>query len=511
MPDKAKKNPVEERLMLLADHWIAFRENPAKRLLVWQAEANALRFFQCFFEVQKHETDYTVGDMFVVFDTPFENVIQYSRDLKTALKGQYDASRDDLIQQGITPDWHFSPENYPDSVSGFIRSLQSFGSRHHERIGHLVAVFMPSEVSDDEGFTTWLNCAMQTRPPERLRFAVMDPLDASRLASLNGTAKNLIQIDRPKIDALSTAQETFAQESATGPAGVFRNLLIGLMTLVEKGTAKQVKIKAADALQFARKEKWVDQEVVIGMLVAGAMLKEKRFDEAVKGYQFARQKAQQATADAHPAGRQLALQTWFGEAGAHLAAGDLPKAVQCYDEAATLAPQIPNPILGIEAFRMAAFCLGRMDEPEPAIRKGLQALNLGQRLKPEARAMTTLPVAAIDMLRLMELKRVQAMEHIKYQHNTAVDTSRKKATQQALELEQNKDPQALHAVEANLEEEISHAKQAACRDIDTLAATGDNHFQQVFTKARELLGSQWPMETLNAVAQNDQTTGDMAS
>ena len=510
MPENAKKNPVEERLMLLADHWISFREDPAKRLLVWQAEANALRFFQCFFEVQKHETDYTVGDLFVVFDTPFENVIQYSRDLKTALKGQYDASRDDLIQQGITPDWHFSPENYPDSVSGFINSLQSFGSRHHERIGHLVAVFMPSDVSDDEGFTTWLTCAIQTHPPERLRFAVMDPLDAPRLNSLNSTVKNFIQIDRPKIDALSTAQETFAQESATGPAGVFRNLLIGLMTLVEKGTAKQVKVKAADALKFARKEKWADQEVVIGTLVAGAMLKEKQFDEAVKGYQFARQKAQQATADAHPAGRQLELQTWFGEAGAHLAAGDFPKAVQCYDQAATLAQQIPNPILGIEALRMAAFCLDRMNEPEPAVRRGWHALKLGQRLKPEARAMTTLPVAAIDMLRLIEFKRVQGMEHIKYQQKTAVDTSRKKATQQALELDQNKDPQALQAVEAKLEEEIGHANQTACRDIDTLAAAGDEHFQQVFTKARELLGIQWPMETLNAVALNHQTTGDMA-
>ena len=95
---------------------------------------------------------------------------------------------------------------------------------------------------------------------------------------------------------------------------------------------------------------------------------------------------------------------------------------------------------------MAAFCLDRMNEPEPAVRRGWHALKLGQRLKPEARAMTTLPVAAIDMLRLIEFKRVQGMEHIKSHQKTAVDTSRKKATQQALEFDQNKDPRAFQAV-----------------------------------------------------------------
>lgn len=500
MPDTIKKNPVEERLMLLADHWTSFRDDPDKRLLVWQAEANALRFFQCFLEVQKHETDYTVGDLFVVFDTPFENIIQYSRDLKASLKGQYDASHDDLSQQGITPDWDYNPEDYPDSVSGVVKSLQSFGSRHHERIGHLVAVLMPKDVSDNEGFTAWLAHALKERLPERLRFAVVDSLESPRLASFNNTENSLVLCDRPDIDALVTAQETFAQESTTGPAGVFRNLLIGLMALVEKGPIDQVQTKAIDAIQFARKENWADQEVVVGNLFAGALLKEKQFDEAVKIYRFARQKAIKATADDHPAGPKMELQTFFGEAGAHLAAEDLDKAVGCYDQAAELAMKIPEPILGIEAYRMAAFCLGRMDDPETAVLKGWHALNLGQRLKPEARPMTTLPIAAVDMLRMIDGKRVQAMEQIKFQLETAMTSARSKANQKALELEKNNDPQVIANIEIKLEENVREAGQAAQGTIDSLAAEGDAQFQEIFSKARELLGDLWPMDTLSALS-----------
>jgi len=46
-------NPVEQRLLDLAGHWETFQADPAKRLLIWQADENALRFYQCFFEVQK--------------------------------------------------------------------------------------------------------------------------------------------------------------------------------------------------------------------------------------------------------------------------------------------------------------------------------------------------------------------------------------------------------------------------------------------------------------------------
>lgn len=103
-------NPVEQRLSELCNEWASFRADGSKRLLIWQAPDNATRMIQCFFETQKHETDFTTGDLFIVFDVPFIHSIQYSRDLKEALAGQYEASREELEQQGVTPDWDFAPD-----------------------------------------------------------------------------------------------------------------------------------------------------------------------------------------------------------------------------------------------------------------------------------------------------------------------------------------------------------------------------------------------------------------
>lgn len=492
-------NPVERRLVDLCDRWERFRADAAKRLLVWQVPDNAARLLQCFFEVQKHETTYATGDLFIVFGAPFDHSIQYSRSLKEALAGQYDASRDDLEREGVAPDWRFVPDEFPDSASGFVRSLRSFGSRHHQIIGHLVAVLTPSRITDEGAFVGWLARALGAGIPERLRLVVIDSLETPRLQRLIGPGQPLVCVDAPPVDALTTAQETFAQEGGIGPAAVFRNFLIGLVTLIEKGSADQAKVKAADALAFARKARWADQEVVIAMLMGGALLKEKRFGEAVDTYRSARQSACQAAAEGHPAGRQLVLQTFFGEAAAHLAAGDAARAAECYDQAAVVAQQIPNLILAIEALRMGAFCHARIDRRDAAIERGSDALLIGERLKPEARPMTTLPLAAIDLLRVVEPERVKLMEHIKQRLAARTDQSRETVERRALELEQVNDARRFRAVEESFAQDAARAEQDAARQIDRVATAGGTQFRQIFARARALLGEQWPLANLAAV------------
>jgi hypothetical protein len=303
---------------------------------------------------------------------------------------------------------------------------------------------------------------------------------------------------------MATAQETFAQEGGVGPAAVFRNYLMDVVTLIEKGSADQVKAKAADAFAFARKEKWADQEVVIAVLMAGALLKEKRFDEGAKTYQGARQAALQTVASGHPAGQQLVLQTWFGEAGVHLAAGDVELAARCYDEAAILAQSIPHPILAIEALRMGAFCRARMENRNGAIEKAESAILLGRRLKPEARGMTTLTLAVVDLLRVIEPERVNRIEEVKHRFQRRVVESRQSVEQHAAALEAGGDGAQLRAAEERLALATAQAEEGATLELNALVAQGGEKFRRVFAEARELLGQEWPLFTELAPPQPQQ-------
>lgn len=184
MSISSNKNPVEACLAGLGEHWGRFRSDPLKRLLIWTVPEDAVRMLQCFFEVQKHDTEYATGDLFFVLEPSFEYSIQYSRELKAAVAGQYEASMETFRAQKLPVDWKFDPEQSPDSATAFIRCLCSFGSEYHESIGHLVGVLMPKEIANPPAFESWLARTLDSNIPERLRLVVIDSIENPRFPEL---------------------------------------------------------------------------------------------------------------------------------------------------------------------------------------------------------------------------------------------------------------------------------------------------------------------------------------
>jgi tetratricopeptide (TPR) repeat protein len=486
-------NPVEQRLLSLGSDWIEFRSDSTKRLLLWQVQENAFRLVQCFFEAQKHDLEYATGDQFIVFDTAFEHSFQYSRALKESLRGQYDASRADLEQQGLEADWDLETTAVPDTVTGVMQFLRAFGSRYHQTIGHLVVVLNPEDVSEETFFVDWLRRALDTHLPERLRLVILDSIEHPRWTGLSEAKDARVVARAPPIDGLATAQETFAQERAVGPAAVFRNYLMGVVALVDKGSADQVKAKAKDALTFARAQGWRDQEVVLRMLVAGALLKEGRHAEAIRVYQAARQTANYTLDSEHPAGRQLVLQAWLGEAGAHLAAADPVVAAGCYDQAALMAQEDNSPVLRIEACRMGAFCLARAGRSDDAIQRGLQAIEAGAGLKADERLMSSLPIAMVDLLRTLDPDRVRRLEECKWRLEQSRYAARAQLESRASELERQPDPTLMQSLESNLARELERTAIAGERELEAIVAQSSTAFRAAFDRGRELLGPDWPL------------------
>lgn len=499
-------NPVQRRLAELLQHWQAFVDQPDKRLLLWQVPDGGRRLLDAFLEMQRHApagdatsgVNGVSGDTFVVFDAPFEQSIAYSRALKEALAGQYAASHDELRQAGQTPDWRFEPDEVPDTAAAFMRALAALAG-HHPVFGQLVAVLSPASVTDDEAWAAWVTRALDAGVPDGVRLLVPDADGAPRLERLAGEDRPEVLVQPLALDAWAVAQETFAQEPAVGPGGVFRSLLTGLFALAEKGSADQVQLKARDALAFARQQGWPDQEVAVRLLTAGVMLKERRCDEAVNHYRHARSAAEAARDAGHPAGGQLVLQSWFGEAAALIAAGEPRAAVPCYQAAEQLAAALPNPLMRLEALRMGSFCLARAGDADAALAFGRPALAVGEGLRPASRPMTTLPLHCFELLRLVDPERVGRIEAIRRDLDREQLSRRGRLDQQAAALESSADVAELRRVEReHLDEEqaLQHAAQARA---DGEAAGGSAAFLELFERARGLFGPSWPIAMPGAI------------
>jgi tetratricopeptide (TPR) repeat protein len=493
-------NAVEQRMVHLQSRWQAFRARDTKRMLLWQTQENATRLMEAFFEAQRHESlldkPYACGDTFIVFDSPFEDSISYSRQLKQALAGQYEASHESFTQAGHTADWRFSPNSLPDSAHGFVQGLNALAQHHQEVLGMLVAVILPGSLSKPDAWTAWLGRALQAAAPAQgVRLIVIDSTEHPRCTHLIKSDPNQLHVEPIPIDAFELAGETFAQEPAVGPPGVFRSLLVGLLALVERASPDQVMLKANDAIAFARRLGWGDQEVAVRMMAAGALLKAQRFDEAVIHYRHARSTAEKLIEEDHPAARDLVLQTWFGEASAHFAANNLPAAIGCYRDAEPVAEAIAKPILWIECLRMGAYCHQRNGEEEAAMQCCQRALHVGERMKPDARGMTTLPLVAMETLRLLDPKLTQRIERIKQTLDADLNRLNDTLEQEACRLEQDPNgAEALKTVEQSLSSKSDSLEQIAEREIDKLATTGEPSFRQAFERIRTLLWRAWPLD-----------------
>lgn len=482
-------NPVERRVAALGSDWADFRDDPTRSALLWQVPESGLRTVEGFVELQKHDTELATGDMFLLFKQPFVHGLQYARALKEALRGQYDASLDELQAQGLPTDWAFTPTATPDTPEGFAEAVGSFGSKYFRSLKHLCIVLWPLNVAHADALCDWVRGLLDVGLPERLRVLLVEPVEHPRYAALAGDPR--IQVQPQAIDGLALAHETFAQEGGVGPAAVFRTLMMGVVALLDKAGAEQVKVKALDALQFARRQGWADQEVAIRVLVAGALLKEQRHAEAVQVYQAARGAADQTVMDGHPAGRKLLLQTWFGEAGTHHAAGEPRRAAEAYDQAAEVAQQDGNTILAIEAFRMAGYCLAQAGDADEARLRGQCALQLGGSLAPEARAMTTLPVALVDLMRLDDPERVREMQAIKARLQVELDAVREQGEQQARQLVAQQAPDALEQVEALRQQGADQAIARADAALASCIERAPEPFRHSAAQGQALLGEQW--------------------
>lgn len=492
-------NPVELQLVKLRGYWEEFNSKPDKRLLIWQSPENSLRLLQAFFEAQKHETAYSTGDLFIVFNTPYHYSIQYSRELKQSLFEQYEASRDDFKQQGIEGEWEYNIEDYIDSANGFVRCVESFHKHFQSVIGRLVVVLFPTGIDHNVHYNAWLKRNLAADIPDNMRFVVIDDLQHPRHNIFIEENLSSVATQKLELDILNVAQETFAKETTVGPAGVFRNLLTGLMTLVDKGSADDVITKSTDAFAFAEKYQWQDQQVVLNMLVASALLKEKRFEESIDTYRKARELSTKLVEGQHPAGNQLVTQTWFCEAGAYIGQQDHANSARCYDEAAEVARHNPNALLRIEALRMSAFFYNKLDQPQTAINRLETALGDGEKMNPEVRSMTLLPLVAFNYLQLTDKNQAAKIETLKHRMNKDSLLALDELEHRSAELDKTSDNQCLLDLEKTMHDQIEVSADKAQVEVDKLATSGSDSFSKAYERGKSLLGDDWPLHSNSAI------------
>ncbi|WP_189452601.1 hypothetical protein [Cognatilysobacter bugurensis] len=486
-----QKNAVERRIDVLCEQWLRATEAPDVRAVIWRVPDNADRMMAAFFEAQAHPELAGTPDFFLRLSTPFETGFGYSRALKEDLRRRYLDSRDNMAEEGVAQDWLDAYRQQPDTAAGTLAQWASFATHHRERMRYFAAVLSPEQVASPAAFERWLDAALATPAPANVRLVLVDYASTRQwqpLVERHGSSVTVI--DAP-VDMFDIARDIAAQSGGAGPQTAFRQMLADVMTLLDKGSASQVVARGERAIALAQRADWPDQQVVVHMAVAGAYMKEQQFPEAIARYRTARERALDAERASHPAGLQLVMQTWFGEAGVWLVAGQPERAAAAYAEGAEVARRMPNAMFVIEGLRMAGFCLAQAGRREPARDYGLQALAAARDVPASDRPMTTLPLLLQDLLRLQDAPRTEKIERAAEQYRVAVESARDAAEMRAARLGADPTCLELERIEAELQGRYETAFANAARERERQIAGGDAFFRRVVAVGRDFLHPRW--------------------
>lgn len=484
-------NPMLRGMSALRDAWLAASGAAERRLLVWRLPANASRLLAAFFEMQRHDAGRDTPDYFLRIDAAYELGFRYSRQIKSDLLERYLASQDELREQHVPLGWRGPHEEHPDSARGVVEVLESFVAHHHEQMRLLAVVLEPERCVPGEGFERWVESALAAAPGPRLRLVLIDSEEHPRWQGLLdrlGEEAGLITAD---VDMFSIARDTAAQSGGRGSEVLYRQLLADMMLLIERGSPAQLAARAERAQGLALRQGWQEQQSVVQMMLAGSWLKHGDHGQAINAYRQARSMAEGASASGNAAAPQLVMQSWFGEAGCWLAAGQPERAAETYLQASASAASIPHPMFTLEGQRMAGWCQLQAGQREAARTQLLEAVRTAKPLSPSDRKATTLPQALWDLMLLKDARRCEKLQEVSGNYLQASTQVLEKADAQARALGPQPARAALDVIDMQLDAALEHSFHRAQQERERLIQGGDEFFRKVVAVGREFLDPGW--------------------
>ncbi len=393
---------MERRLERLSESLDVFVQETDKPLLRWQTDPGDEEIVQAFvaFEQEIGELTSLVMETRVPFESDGED---FAFRIAADIERQYEEIKPGLAEEGITLSWELPPEVEGETPTArLVRALSRLYLTHFDIVRGVVLFIRPSAIADKQAYAAWMGELLNREFFPEVRFIVLDPLEAPMLDEISKQYEGAVCSEPLKLDYPGMLEElAHGEDDQQGPDAKFRVLFVKLSNQVEKKDMEGSEDIARQALAVASSQNWFQMQVVVHMVLGAGYLQEQAFAPALAAYKRATSTARQAKEAEDPAGPKMEVTTLLAEASVLFAMQKYPEAAAVYLEAAPLAESTEDPILAMEAWRMAAYCEEVVGDFALAVEYGNRALDSGEKLPKENRAQSTLAFVGDGLIRVI--------------------------------------------------------------------------------------------------------------
>jgi hypothetical protein len=393
-------NAIARRLDRLHDQWVEFSLLPDARLLRWLRRPDEYRMVEAFLQKESDDAAGELPDLFLRFAEPFDDVNGYGNALLQSLEQQYSVAREELAADGIAAEWKPAPlPAGTHSLSAFLAAAHSLQAHYADDLDQLVLVLTPASISDEGQWQRWLLAAARGLQPT-VRMILLDDADSPTLNPLVEQAGPLVHTANAGLGMPDAMLELAKAAGTTTPGGQFRVQFAALGQALGKGDHAGADQAGASAIAIAQENGWTHLVAAVHFALASGLLGAGKAREAVARYREVDAAGAKLEQAGDVVGTKLRLQAAFAAGAAFVSESAWPEGVQAYQAAVPLASAAGEPLMVVDAWRMAGYCHEQARDVAGAWDAGLKALQAGDAIPADQRAHSMLPFAGQGLLRI---------------------------------------------------------------------------------------------------------------
>jgi len=396
----AARNAIARRLDVLHDQWVEFSLLPDARILRWLIRPDEYRVLEAFLQQESDDVAGELPDLFLRFAEPFQDVDSYGAALLHGLEEQYAVAREELEAEGLEAGWQVEAQpSGTHSLTAFIAAARSLQSHYADELDQLVLVLTPASISDELQWQRWLLAATRGLPTG-IRFVVVADPDAPALEFLVAEAGPILHTTSASLDMPAALVELARSGGTSSPGGQFRVQFAAMSQALGKGDHAAAEKTGGAALAIAQENDWTHLVGAVHFALASGLLSAGKPAEAVGRYQQVAAAGIRLEQQGDVIGTKLRMQATFATGAAYVSAAAWPEGAQVYESAVPLATAAGEPLMVVDAWRMAGYCHEQSHDVARAWEAGQQALRAGDAIPADQRPHSMLPFAGQALLRI---------------------------------------------------------------------------------------------------------------
>jgi len=395
-----QRNAITRRLEKLRTLYGGFYDQPESLLCHWQIQEDESRMLEAFYASE--DSDHGVfPDVFIRFTSPFAQGAAYNSSLNQEFLRILGDSEENMQKEGVpSPDLSRLDPNRSTVFQYLTQFAQGFPA---EWEGRVVAFLDPTEIAQPRSWEDWLIKALETGLPSKIRLMVAPTETQCKLSRLQQQCQGKVLSVRPELDMDAAMAEMAADGDPNDPGVQFRQLFVQLGQAIQRNNLKEAQSLGEKALDICKKQDWPSLAVTIHVQLAGASANQKDMAGAQAQYAQAKNAARSAATQDLPLSQRLLTQVCLFEGGLHMGNRDHYKALQSFEEAITNAKQLGDPLMSMEALRLAGYSAEQEGHTQKAWDYGHQALDEAATIQDEnLRHNSTLPYVGQSLRKLVD-------------------------------------------------------------------------------------------------------------